>query len=318
MRPHRLTLLWAALVAPTAAPAQPAPALVEPPGAGPTQPPPASAEPPRIVSTPIGPTQPAPAPAAPPADAAAADNGTTLHPALIAEDGFGPVVLYLSDTFRRSAPAAPQPLIVITLQRSNPGDAFNSPATDMNRLHPYLRGKPGFAERDLVALASSRDVLRLFFRGERDTLPAGFAFPRAALSKGTPADWARMRAVGIADFARYLARRAVLQTQAMRLLLGDRAPVAEGLRTGLRLDIEVPGPAHGRRLAAALQGRRFEGVDLKALAGPALNRVQVQAQFAFSEDRLQRLMTGLCADAAKGGGECVDWALRFEPVHLKL
>jgi hypothetical protein len=49
-------------------------------------------------------------------------------------------------------PSTPQPLYVITVRRTNPGDAFNNPAEDMNRLHAYLRGKPDFAAANLVAL----------------------------------------------------------------------------------------------------------------------------------------------------------------------
>jgi hypothetical protein len=261
--------------------------------------------------------QPAAAPAQP-AAAAAQPGEANLRPAFIAEPGIGDVVFYVSDTFRKSAPTAPEPLNVITIRRSNPGDAFNSPADDLNGLNLYLKDKNGFAARDLVGFASSRDLVRLFFRGDYPALARSFTYPRATWGKADPAMWTRLRAIAIPDFALYLAKRASLQASAERQIFGSKVPLAQDRTLEFKLVLEAPNAAQGAKLAAALKRDRFGGIEHKVIARPGEAKLGYEAKFRFSEASMQQLMNDVCAAAAREGAECVSWNAHFTPLTLKL
>ncbi len=245
-----------------------------------------------------------------------APNTVELQSALIAEEGLGDVAVYVSDAFLRSAPLAPEPLSVITLHRSNGGDALNSPGEDLNALHAYLKANGGFAASDLVAAAASRDIIRVYFRGKHDALAKRFNYGKATLAAAAPADWARLRAIGIPDYARYLAKHATRQVSGMRWVFGDKIPPAEGHPIALILAIQAPDAAKARSLAAALKKRRFDGDAPVLVVPPASDRLVMQARFRFSEEAFQRHMVAICADAAKRGGECVAWRGKFDTVKL--
>jgi hypothetical protein len=241
-----------------------------------------------------------------------------LHPALLAEAGIGDVVVYLSDDFRRSAPAAAEPLQVITIQRGNPGDALNSPADDMSGLHRYLRANSGFGAKDLVAIASSRDLIRVFFRGEHRAFAEGFKYPQATLGRAGPEHWARLRSISIPDFSRFMAKNATRQAEGERWALGPRVPKAEGRAMTFTLGIAAAGAGQSRALASALRRKRFDAVSHQVIPGPGANALEFRARLRFSEESFQRLMNGICADAASNGAECVSWSAGFEPIELTL
>ncbi|HEU0098707.1 MAG TPA: hypothetical protein VFQ67_08010 [Allosphingosinicella sp.] len=252
------------------------------------------------------------------APAPSAQDKNDLHPALIAEEGIGDVVVYLSDDFRRSAPAAAEPLNVITIERSNPGDAFNSPGDDMNGLHRYMKANSGFAAKELVAVASSRDLIRVYFRGEHGAMAGSFKYPRAKLGRADPAVWARLRRIAVPDFSRYMAKFATRQAEGERWALGPRVPVAQGRAILFQLGIEAASAARARSLASELKRRHPGGPAFQVTSGPGTGLVELRARFPFSEESFQRLMNGICADAAKSGAECVSWSARFEPIELTL
>jgi hypothetical protein len=207
---------------------------------------------------------------------------------------------------------------VITIQRSDPGDALNSPADDMNGLHRYLRANSGFGAKDLVAVASSRDLIRVFFRGEHRAFVEGFKYPRATLGKAGPEHWARLRSIGIPDFSRFMAKHATRQAEGERWALGPRVPVAEGRTLLFTLGIVAAGAEQSRALAAALRRKRFDAVSHEVNPGPGANALEFKARLRFSEASFQRLMNGICAEAARSGAECVSWSARFEPIKLTL
>lgn len=260
-------------------------------------------------------------PSAAPAQAAptrAAADKADLHPALISQPGLGDVVIYLSDDFRRSAPIAAEPLNVITLQRSNPGDALNSPMGDLNALHQYGRANSGFTAKELIAVESSHDLIRVIFRGEHPAFAEGFKYPRATLGKAGPETWARLRSIAIPDFSRFMAKQATRQAEGERWALGPRIPKAEGRMIEFRLEIEAASAEKGRSFASALKRKRFGSIAPKVTPGPGGDKLEFQARFPFSEASFQSFMNGICADAARAGAECVEWSAHFDPIRLTL
>lgn len=245
-------------------------------------------------------------------------GGATLRTAFTAEEGFGDVAVYISDAFRRSAPLAPGPLSVITMKHGSPGDALNNPAESMNALHGYLKTNGGFAAKDVAAVAVSRDIIRVYFSGEHRVFADKFSYAGASLRAATAAEWARLRAIGIPDFSRYLAKSATRQAAGMRWVFGDRIPPVDGRTVELNLGIEPASAGKGKALASALKRRRYEQAFLKVDQPSAGTSIAVQAKFPFSEVALQRVMNAICADAAKSGGACVSWGARFEPIKLDL
>jgi hypothetical protein len=203
-----------------------------------------------------------------PAEPAPEPGKTNLHPALITEEGIGEVVVYVSDDFRRSAPMAAEPLDVITLQRTNPGDALNSPMEDMSGLHRYMQSNDSvFRAQDLVAIASSRDLIRIFLRGEHRALAESFKYPRATFARAAPAYWARLRSIAIPDFSRFIVKQAARQAEAERWLFGARIPAVEGRRLDFRLKIEAASADKGRALASALERWRSDALQFKVIPG---------------------------------------------------
>jgi hypothetical protein len=195
---------------------------------------------------------------------------------------------------------------------------MNSPADDMNALQKYLRTKGGLKAEKMVATVSSRDIVRVFFQGDAALLQDGFDYPRATLRRATPADWTRLRAISIPDFSRYLAKNATRLSEGLRWALGDRVPLAKGRPVELGLRIETGGADKGRALGAMLKRKRFESATEEVALSPGGDRIAVLAKLPFSEESFQRLMNTICEEAAKGGGECTEWTMKFEPVKLAL
>lgn len=202
-----------------------------------------------------------------PAAAQAADQSYSMRPSWITEEGYGDVIVYMADNFRLSAPVAPEPLNVVTIRRSNPGDARNSPKDDLDALFKYLKANSSFMVRDFVALASSRDLLRFYFRGDYSALAAKFDFPQATMGSAGPQDWARLRSIGIPDFARFIAKSAASQADLQRKLLGDKVPAPENRTLELKLMIDAGGPSRGQSVVAALRQKRFDNVTTQVTLG---------------------------------------------------
>lgn len=253
-----------------------------------------------------------------PASAQSATPELSMRPAWITEDGFRDVIVYITDDFRKAAPAAAAPLNVVTIRRSNPGDARNSPKEDMDALFKYLKANTGFTAKDSVAFASSRDVIRVYFRGDHAVLAAKFQFPKATLSEATTHDWTMLRSIGIGDFSRLIARSATSQAELQRTLFGDKVPLAQDRTLELRLKIDVAGPDQGKALAAALRSKRLENVTVQVTPGADNRSLTVDASMRFSETLVQKVMNETCADAAGAGGQCVSWGGRFASVNVTL
>jgi hypothetical protein len=251
-----------------------------------------------------------------PAAAQAADQKYSMHPSWITEEGYGDVVVYLADTFSMSTPAAPEPLNVVTIRRSNPGDARNSPKDDLDALFKYLKANSGFTVRDFVALASSRDLIRFYFRGDYSTLAAKFDFPRATMGAAAPQDWARLRAIGIPDFSRFIAKSASSQAAVQQKLLGDAVPAPENRTLELKLMIDAGGPARGQSVVAAMRQKRFDNVTTQVTLGADNRSLTFDARMRFSEALVQQVMNGACEEAARAGGRCVDWGGRFQTITI--
>jgi hypothetical protein len=189
----------------------------------------------------------------------------------------------------------------------------------MAGLHQYLRSiNSVFAGKELVAVASSRNLIRVFLRGDHRALAESFRYPRATFARAAQAYWARWRSIAIPDYSRFMARQAVREAEAQRWLLGPKVPAAEGRLLDLRVKIAAPTAEKGRSLASALERWRSGTLQFKVIPGPGADTFELQAQISFSETSLQRMMNGICADAAKSGAECVDWGAHFEPLHLNL
>ncbi|MBC9034318.1 hypothetical protein IAG41_18165 [Sphingomonas sp. JC676] len=252
-----------------------------------------------------------------PVSAQPAASEISLHPAWIVEEGIGDVIVYLSDDFRKSAPLDAEPLNLVTIHRSNPGDARNSPQKDVNSLHKYLKANSGFMAKDLVAFASSRDLVRFYFRGDHEALAARFQYPQATLSKANAQDLARLRSIGIGDFSRFIAKSATSEADLQRQILGDRAPPAEDRTLELKLRIEA-GSVDKSQVLAALERKHFDDVTSQVAVGGGDDKLEFDARIRFSESLVQKVMNEVCADAARSGGQCVGWSGRFEPIHLTL
>lgn len=253
-----------------------------------------------------------------PVSTQSAAPGISLHPAWIVEEGFGDVIVYLSDDFRKFAALDAEPLNLITIHRSNRGDARNSPNNDVNSLHTYLKANSGFVAKDLVAFASSRDLIRFYFRGDYETLAPRFQYPQATLSKATTQDWARLRSIGIGDFSRFIAKSASSQADVQRQILGNRTPPAESRTLELKLRIETGSADRGRALAAVLGLKHFDGVTSQVAFGAGDDKLEFKARIRFSESLVQKVMNEVCADAARNGGQCIGWSGKFEPLRLTL
>lgn len=252
------------------------------------------------------------------ASAQAATPEYSMRPAWITEDGYGDVIVYVADIFRLSAPIAPQQLNMVTIRRSNPGDARNSPQEDLDALFRYLKTNSGFTVRDFVAFASSRDVIRVYFRGDYAALAAKFDHPKSTMTIATAQDWTRLRAIDIADFARFIAKSASSQADLQRKLLGDKVPPAEARTLELRLVIDAASPDRGRDVAAALRSKRFDSTTTQVTFGADPRSLVVEARMRFSETLVQKVMNETCEDAAQAGGRCVAWVGRFQNVQMEL
>jgi hypothetical protein len=251
--------------------------------------------------------------------AQAAPTDTTLHPAWIDGRGSGDIVVYVADNFWQSPSKSAASLYVITIQRGNPGDALNSIAADINGLQQYLKptNGPGWGA-GIVAIELSRNLIRFFFRTDDQAFIASFHYPRAELSKATAEDFARLSAIGIADFARFIARRAVVQANTERQFLGPHIPVAEQRKIELKLRIKPGSPADSETLAAALRKERFGPLAPEISVTAENGEVQLLAHFLFSEALVQSLIIQVCADVSRQEAECVDWKAKFDTIRVKL
>jgi hypothetical protein len=241
-----------------------------------------------------------------------------LHPAWIAEPGIGDVVVYVADGVWGTNSNNSASLYVVTIQRSNPGNAINGITKDVPGLDHYLRANSTFRAVDVVAISSSRDLIRFFFRSEDKAFTAAFHYPRADLRRASLEDWNRLRAIGIADFAQFLAKRAAVQASAERQLLGARVPPAEERTLQLRLKIQTGSPHDAEMLGSMLKQKRFDSSAPELSITTEGTNVQLIARFAFSEAVAQNLMTDLCADVSKHGARCVDWSGKFDTIRVPL
>jgi len=253
-----------------------------------------------------------------PASAQSTTPELSMRPAWVTEPGAGDLIVYITDDFRKSSPLAPQPLNVVTIQRSNPGDARNDPKEDMDALFKYLKANTGFMPRDSVAFTSGRNLSRFYFNGDHAVFAAKFQFPKATLGEVTAQDWTMLRSIGIPDFSRFIARSAASQAELQRTLFGAKVPPAESRTLQLRLKIDAAGPDQGQALAAALRNRRLDTVTAKVTPAADNRSLTFEASMRFSEALVQKVMNETCAEAARAGGQCVSWAGRFESVHIEL
>jgi hypothetical protein len=252
------------------------------------------------------------------APAQSAPGETILHPAWFADRDAGDVIIYLADEFRTSSSKSAASLYVVTIQRSNPGFALNSVAADVNGLNQYMKANTTVRAADMVAMASGRDTIRVFFRSEDQAFIAKFHYPRADLRKASPEEWNRLSSIGIPDFARYIAKRAVVQASTERQLFGDRVPAAERRTLQLTLAVQAGSPDAAGKLASALKRKNFGAPAPEISVTTEGGKVKLVARFVFSEALVQNLMTEVCADASRHEAQCVDWSARFDTVRVKL
>lgn len=241
-----------------------------------------------------------------------------LHPAWIADRDQGNVVIYVEDGFWRSSSKSSASLHVITLQRSNPGSAVNSVAADIHNLQLYLNSRTKVRATDIVAIASSRDLIRFFFRSDDQAFLSSFQYSRGDLHEIAPEDWERLRTIGLPDFAHYLAKRAVVQGDVERQLLGRNVPPVEQRILQLRLSIQANSRNDAETFASLLKQEHFDAPAPEISISTEDTKVQLLAHFTFSEERVQHLMLEICADASNHAAQCVDWGAKFDTIRVKL
>ena len=252
-----------------------------------------------------------------PASALEENFSTTLREAWTIEEGLGDVIVYVSDDFLRSGAPEPGLLHVVTILRSNRGHAANSVRDDVNRLHRYLRDHSSYGARDLVAVASSGELIRVYFRN-RDLDPATFDHPNATLEVARPEDWHRLRSIDMADFARGVAKRATLQARAERQLLGDQVPRPEERTLQVRLRIPTASEEQGRTLVRLIGEQPFgEMAETVSLTADE-RHVDYTAKMRFSEAGVERLITGVCGLGSENGTPCAQWSGQFDVVMLRI